>query len=95
VTRLEPPFIICIIILFVAQFLFSSRHQNTLCPSFLASITYSHAAVFPDVPPINPVTWSLEVEVQYYLLAPLLALRLRRLHHYSLLRSGRMQPKSE
>ncbi len=32
---------------------------------------YLHNLIFGDTSPINPVTWSLEVEIQFYLLAPL------------------------
>ena len=36
-------------------------------------LAYVHNAVYASESPINNVTWSLEIEVQFYLLAPLLA----------------------
>jgi peptidoglycan/LPS O-acetylase OafA/YrhL len=44
-----------------------------LAPHFFASLFYVHNVVFGTMSPISPPTWSLEVEVQFYLLAPLLA----------------------
>ena len=38
-----------------------------------ASCLYVHGLVFGDHSVVNPVAWSLEVEVQFYCLAPLLA----------------------
>src|SRR6185295_4007862 len=40
--------------------------------NLIASLFYVHAPVFQRGSEINPVAWSLEVEVQFYLLAPLL-----------------------
>ena len=40
---------------------------------FLASIFYVHNLTYNTYSVINPVAWSLEVELQFYLLAPFLA----------------------
>lgn len=41
--------------------------------SYLASLTYTHNFFYPDtMPKLNAVTWSLEIEVQFYILAPLM-----------------------
>ena len=45
-----------------------------LLPHFIASFFYSHNLIFGVPSRINFVAWSLEVEVQFYLLAPTLAL---------------------
>ena len=45
-----------------------------LAPHFWASLFYVHNLVFADMSRVSPPTWSLEVEVQFYLLAPLLAI---------------------
>jgi peptidoglycan/LPS O-acetylase OafA/YrhL len=37
----------------------------------LASLFYQHGLVFGQMSSLNPVAWSLEVEIQFYLLAPL------------------------
>lgn len=40
----------------------------------LASVFYLHNLIFSELSSINCVAWSLEVEVQFYILAPLLAM---------------------
>jgi peptidoglycan/LPS O-acetylase OafA/YrhL len=44
--------------------------------SFLSSLIYSHNIIFAGVhayPLLNPNLWSLEIEIQFYILAPILA----------------------
>ncbi len=85
VTRIEPPYVIHLAFLFLFCALVL-RHQpahqhffqnsNWLDFSFkhiLASLFYSNGFIFAQHPYPNIVLWSLEVEVQFYLLAPLLA----------------------
>ena len=70
-TRLEPPYILSMI--FVATLLAIYKHG--LGPGWpghlLASIFYQHNLTYGSVSTINFVTWSLEVEIQFYILAPL------------------------
>ena len=50
-------------------------YEHQLFPLLLpliAHMVYLHN--FTNLPPINFVTWSLEVEVQFYILAPVLGL---------------------
>jgi len=73
-TRLEPPYIFWMTI-FALIFLIKSGSQLAdMIPHYLASIFYLHNVIYQEFPMINPVAWSLEVEIQYYLLAPFLAL---------------------
>lgn len=71
-TRLEPPYIIALLILFIGhvwvlkQFSFSE-----LLPHLLASLVYLHCFIYDSVPLVLPVAWSLEVEVQFYIMGPL------------------------
>ena len=44
-----------------------------LIPHYFASIFYVHEIIFNEYSIINPVTWSLETEVQFYIIIPLLA----------------------
>lgn len=76
VSRLEPPFLLSAIIVFIVLHAVSLHHNHgdIGIEHFLATLTYSHVAVFGAVSTINPVTWSLEVEIQFYLLLPLIAL---------------------
>src|SRR5690606_36758895 len=70
-TRLEPPFIISTLLLFfLVQFSFEGGWK-VLLSHLLPTLTYTHNLIFGYWSPINPVTWSLEVEIQFYLLIPL------------------------
>ncbi|MGI4854913.1 MAG: acyltransferase family protein [Janthinobacterium lividum] len=72
-TRLEPPYILALLLYFFGFVLLHAAPLHVLLLSLLSSIFYVHNFIFINLKPINPVTWSLEVEVQFYLLAPLLA----------------------
>jgi peptidoglycan/LPS O-acetylase OafA/YrhL len=90
VTRLEPPYIIHLTILLLVFVLAALLGRHGDIPSFseakasplwyalkhdLASLVYSHKMIFfGEDNPLNSVLWSLEVEIQFYLLVPLLAL---------------------
>ncbi len=74
VTRLEPPYIAALLLLFVVKL---AGHRGTvpeMIPHLGASVLYLHSLLYRDMSTINPVAWSLEVEVQFYILAPVLAL---------------------
>lgn len=73
-TRLEPPYLIALIILFVAYVVVFNENWLNLLDNLIASIFYSHYFIYGEWNPINPVTWSLETEVQFYILAPLISL---------------------
>ena len=72
VTRLEPPYFIAmggIFCLLVVMKLYAFR---ALFPSLLASLAYSHELIYHRAPLITVVAWSLEVEIQFYIIAPVL-----------------------
>jgi peptidoglycan/LPS O-acetylase OafA/YrhL len=91
VTRLEPPYFLVMIgcYLFIrltgdipeAAHTFS--HTSTsLEISLAASLVYMHVLLLGGMPKLNPPAWSLEIEIQFYILAPIIllaVLRLRRL----------------
>ncbi len=74
-TRLEPPYILVMTALFFAVVFVVKKYTLLVAlKSYLASITYTHNFFYPDeMPRLNAVAWSLEVEVQFYVLAPLMA----------------------
>lgn len=81
-TRLEPPYLLALLGLFIVpifilpESMFLSIFGETpagLLDNLLASIFYVHFFIFGDFNPINPVTWSLETEVQFYILAPIIS----------------------
>lgn len=72
-TRLEPPYLICLLLLYIHMALKQEHFFQDLFPHFLAGLFYCHGLIFMEPNPINPVFWSLEVEVQFYILLPLFA----------------------
>jgi peptidoglycan/LPS O-acetylase OafA/YrhL len=74
-TRLEPPYIVVMtVLLFAAVYVAKILPPHKGLISYLASIIYSHNLIFPDVlPELNGAAWSLEIEVQFYILAPVMA----------------------
>ena len=73
-TRLEPPYILSLLICSLAFRIGYSVPWNTLAIHFAASAFYFHNLFYPSMPSFNFVTWSLEIEVQFYILAPLMGL---------------------
>jgi peptidoglycan/LPS O-acetylase OafA/YrhL len=72
-TRLEPPYIASFLLLFAAGLVIAIPGWAAQWPSLLASLAYQHNLVFGGFSDINCVAWSLEVEVQFYVLTPLLS----------------------
>lgn len=73
VTRLEPPYIINLIVYSALHVLIKGAAIAWVVPHFFASLLYVHNIVYGKNSDINEVAWSLEIEVQFYLLAPFLA----------------------
>jgi peptidoglycan/LPS O-acetylase OafA/YrhL len=78
-TRLEPPYFVVLTVYFLLGstthlWKLWSDYHDTLLPRFGAGLVYAHGLLFRGNNPILPPTWSLEIEVQFYLLVPLLAL---------------------
>jgi peptidoglycan/LPS O-acetylase OafA/YrhL len=69
-TRLEPPYMINLLVCWVLLVLV--KHEVGLFPHFLASLAYLHQFVFHAPSLVNGVAWSLEVEIQFYCLVPIL-----------------------
>lgn len=71
-TRLEPPYLVALLLLFIAHvWILRSFTFLYLFPHLLASSVYLHTVYYHSISPVMPVAWSLEVEVQFYVLAPL------------------------
>jgi peptidoglycan/LPS O-acetylase OafA/YrhL len=69
-TRLEPPFILSLIAFFFVHLLILHADFYDLLKSFFAGLFYAHFFIFGYPNPINPVTWSLETEAQFYIIIP-------------------------
>lgn len=85
ITRIEPPYVIHLVFLFVLCGLvlrWLPAHPNLYhnpawieysLHHLLSSLIYSNGFIYGAHPYPNIVLWSLEIEVQFYLLAPFLA----------------------
>lgn len=71
-TRLEPPYLISLLLVFALKLWALDYTFPELFPHLLASLVYAHGMVFGTHSEVNGVAWSLEVEWQFYLLAPVL-----------------------
>jgi peptidoglycan/LPS O-acetylase OafA/YrhL len=72
-TRLEPPYILAMVGRFPMVALYKHAAIGVVAVHLVASLFYVHSLVYNAYSTINPPAWSLEVEVQFYILAPLLA----------------------
>ena len=73
-TRLEPPYFISLFVWAASQWVAARRPLGDMAPHLAASFFYLHNLIFGAFErAVNGVAWSLEVEVQFYLLVPLLA----------------------
>jgi peptidoglycan/LPS O-acetylase OafA/YrhL len=69
VTRIEPPYILALTAYFLAAGA-ASGNLSELAGHYAAGLVYSHQYIFETLNPVAQFTWSLEVEVVFYLLAP-------------------------
>jgi peptidoglycan/LPS O-acetylase OafA/YrhL len=70
VTRIEPPYVVALTICAVAA---TVADGGVGLGHYLTGLLYLHGLTYSVANPLNGVTWSLEVEIQFYLLVPLLA----------------------
>lgn len=71
--RLEPPYLIALALATATAVCVKGEQVRDLLPHFLASAVYCHYLVYDRGSVILPVAWSLEIEAQFYLLAPFMA----------------------
>jgi len=81
VTRIEPPYLLLLLVSYLFLTLSSYepvnavafwRGSQSLTESFFASVVYLHGIIYNQMPRLFPGGWSLEVEVQFYIIAPAL-----------------------
>lgn len=73
VTRLEPPYLLALGVFFWLRVTVQHASSAALIPHLAASCGYLHNVVYGTASTVLGVAWSLEVEVQFYVLVPLLA----------------------
>lgn len=76
-TRLEPPYLLTLIGLFIVHVFYLNESIPDFSVHLLTGLFYCNGLVFGAPNPINPVTWSLEVEAQFYIIVPILFLALK------------------
>jgi peptidoglycan/LPS O-acetylase OafA/YrhL len=69
-TRLEPPNFICLLLFYFLLVRFKGMSALQQLPHLLASLTYTHQAIYRVPSTIEFAAWSLEVEVAFYMMAP-------------------------
>ena len=71
-TRLEPPYLAALLIAFLFLVFYKGESFNDQLPHLGASAVYMHNVIYNSASSVLGVAWSLEVEIQFYLLAPFL-----------------------
>ncbi|MBI1224923.1 MAG: acyltransferase family protein [Bacteroidetes bacterium] len=69
-TRIEPPYLIWMTVFALVLLVKGAWTVGDLLPHWLASSFYLHNFIYGEYSVINPVAWSLEIEIQFYLIAP-------------------------
>jgi peptidoglycan/LPS O-acetylase OafA/YrhL len=75
--RIKPPYVINLLALGATRCLARGERLTEIVPHLAASLCYCHGLIYGTFSTINFVAWSLEIEVQFYLLAPLLGVIFR------------------
>ena len=70
---MEPPYLLVMVFLFVMKIIIQKQNFAGLLPHLGATLSYLHMTIYNEMSRITPITWSLEIEIQFYLLAPFLA----------------------
>lgn len=73
IKRLEPPYIINLLFMFFVKCFYLNLSFIDLFQSLFFSVLYLHGLVYEVPSLINGVAWSLEIEFQFYMLAPAIA----------------------
>lgn len=73
VTRLEPPYVLAMSLRMLLLLLVMHKPVHDVLSHGFASLFYLHSMIFGSMSSIYPPAWSLEVEIQFYCLAPLFA----------------------
>lgn len=76
ILRIEPPFLVSVLIIFFMWYFFGSQDRTELVKSLFSVLTYTSNIFGNNI--INVVTWSLEIEIQFYLLLPFFLWLLRK-----------------
>ena len=71
--RIEVPYLLTLSFFFLSAVLWEGKSFSEMIPHYLAGLLYSHTIFFDGaLNPLLSVAWTLEIEIQFYLLAPFL-----------------------
>ena len=71
--RIEVPYFIVLTLMFLWHWLFLGASFTENLPNYGAGLVYLHHLIYDGaLNPLLPVSWTLEIEIQFYLLAPVL-----------------------
>lgn len=70
--RIEPPYIIALTLFLLVHIVLDQKGIPFLLERYGFSLLYIHEFIFNEWSYILPVAWSLEIEVQFYIIMPLL-----------------------
>lgn len=71
VTRLEPPYLLSVLLFLFLIAVYSRGIAPDMLRHAAFTAVYLHGLVYGTMTPVNSVSWSLEVEIQFYVAAPL------------------------
>ena len=72
VTRLEPPYFLLLVAIFFIECSSGALRAGEAWPHLLVGLLYQHTNIYGVQNPVLGATWSLEVEIQFYVLTPIL-----------------------
>ena len=64
------PYLLVLVILLLFRIFFEGAFWKDEMPHFISSVFYSHNIIYDRRSTINPVAWTLEIEIQFYILLP-------------------------
>lgn len=70
--RIVPPYWIAVLVIAFVYFLMDRFSPGFLIPHAAASLGFVHTFTFEEINALNAAFWALEVELQFYLVAPLM-----------------------
>lgn len=70
--RIEPPYVVLMTFLLLIRILAAQETIGYLLQHWMVSVFYLHNIIYGEASVLTVIAWSLEIEVQFYLVAPLL-----------------------
>lgn len=72
IRRIEPPFVISLLIIYLLSLTINRFSFIDSIDNLIATLFYVHKIIYAEWSIINPITWSLETEIQFYIIIPII-----------------------